>query len=324
MPVREADAVRLAFFIRTLQAPRGYIRSFALRTCFSERKIMEERIGIIGGSGLYSLEGVEVEKSIEAQTPFGRPSSRIALATLGGTRLAFLARHGEGHVLTPSEVPYAANIYSLKSLGVRKILSISAVGSLREDFPPRDFVVPDQVFDRTKGIRRSSFFGEGVVGHVSFAHPFCASLRAILVSAAVEAGAHVHPSGSYVCMEGPAFSTRAESLAYRAMGMDIIGMTAIPEAKLAREAGICYATLAMVTDYDVWRESEEEVTLEMIISNMTFNVGLARKTLAAAVRLAAEGSCAEGCRRASESAIMTAPDRRDSRKMADLEVVLGG
>jgi 5'-methylthioadenosine phosphorylase len=283
---------------------------------------MEERIGIIGGSGIYSLEGAEVEDSLSVRTPFGDPSGSVTLASMGGARLAFLARHGAGHVFTPSEVPYAANIYALKSLGVRRIFSVSAVGSLREDFPPRDFVVPDQIFDRTKGIRRSTFFGEGVVGHISFAHPFCDSLRQVLSAAAGKAGARVHHSGSYVCMEGPAFSTRAESLAYRAMGMDIIGMTAVPEAKLAREAGICYATLAMVTDFDVWRESGDEVTLDMIIANMNYNTDLARKTLAVAVAAASSVSCTCGCRKASALAIMTAPDRRDPRKMADLGVVL--
>jgi len=283
---------------------------------------MEERIGIIGGSGLYSLEGVDVEKAIEPDTPWGRPSSPVTLAALGGVGLAFLARHGQGHVLTPSEVPYAANIYALKSLGVRKILSISAVGSLREDYAPRDFVVPDQIFDRTKGIRGSTFFGGGVVGHVSFAHPFCESLRGILADAAALAGAKVHRTGTYVCMEGPAFSTKAESLAYRSMGMDIIGMTAIPEAKLAREAGVCYATLAMVTDYDVWREAEE-VSLEMVIANMNHNIGLARRTLAVAVGLAGRAACECECSRAGRDAVMTAPDARNPQRASDLSVILG-
>ncbi len=283
---------------------------------------MDERIGIIGGTGLYSLEGVEIEDSLQVETPFGRPSGPLVLASLSGAGLAFLSRHGAGHVLSPSEVPYAANIYALKSVGARKLFSVSAVGSLKERIAPRDFVVPDQLLDRTKGIRRSTFFGEGVVGHVSFGEPFCPVMRGILSRAAAEAGAKVHDGGSYVCMEGPAFSTKAESRIYRSMGMDIIGMTALPEAKLAREAGICYATLALVTDYDVWREAEEEVTLEMVISNMNRNTALARETLARAIAAVASAPFDCGCRSASANAVITAPEHRNPAKMRDLEVVL--
>jgi 5'-methylthioadenosine phosphorylase len=282
---------------------------------------MRHRIGIIGGTGLYSLEGLELESELDTATPWGRPSSPIVLARLGGTALAFLARHGTGHVLSPSEVPYAANIFALKAAGVRSIISISAVGSLREEMAPRHFVVPDQIWDRTRGIRLSTFFGSGVVGHVSFGDPYCPGLRRILAEAAAEAGATVHDGGTYVCMEGPAFSTRAESLHHRSIGMSVVGMTALPEAKLAREAGICYATLAMVTDYDCWHVSEEEVTVEMVVGHMNANSALARRTVAiAAGRAASREGCA--CRSASSSAIMTAPGFRDARRMEELRTIL--
>lgn len=283
---------------------------------------MDERIGIIGGTGVYTLEGVEHEGAVEMDTPWGRPSGPIVLARLQGVPLAFLARHGEGHVFTPSEVPYAANIYAMKKTGVRKLISVSAVGSLKEKIPPRDFVVPDQLWDRTKGIRTSTFFGGGVVGHVSFGRPFCPCMRSILAGAAEASGARVHPSGSYICIEGPAFSTRAESLVHRAMGMDIVGMTAIPEAKLAREAGMCYATLAMVTDFDAWHDSVEEVTLDMVVAHMTANTALARLTLAGAVGLIASARFDCACRTAAANAILTAPGRRNPERMADLEVIL--
>ncbi len=283
---------------------------------------MEERTGIIGGTGLYSLDSVEVEERMRIETPWGTPSSELVLARMDGLGLAFLARHGEGHTLTPSEVPYAANIYALKAAGVRRVISVSAVGSLKEEIPPRDFVVPDQIFDRTKGIRTSTFFGGGVVGHVQFADPFCPVLRRVLVEASREAGADTHDGGTYVCMEGPAFSTRAESRVYRSLGMDVIGMTALPEAKLAREAGLCYATLALVTDYDVWFEAEGEVSLEMILGNLSANTGLARRVIAAAARMMGpSGSCGL-CRNAASQAVATSPDRRDPRRMQDLRPIL--
>ncbi|HQE55841.1 MAG TPA: S-methyl-5'-thioadenosine phosphorylase [Candidatus Fermentibacter daniensis] len=281
-----------------------------------------ERIGIIGGSGLYALEGVETEDTVESVTPYGSPSSPIVLASMDGLGLAFLARHGIGHVLSPSEVPYAANIYALKALGVRRIISVSAVGSLKNKIAPRDVVIPDQLWDRTKGVRRSTFFGEGVVAHVSFGEPYCPCMREILASSAAEAGGNVHPTGDYVCMEGPAFSTRAESRVYRAMACDVIGMTAVPEAKLAREANICYATLALVTDYDAWHESEEEVTVEMVMANMAANTSLAGRILALASKAVASHEFDCGCRNASRNAVMTAPEKRDPRRMEDLRVVL--
>ncbi|MDM7991760.1 MAG: S-methyl-5'-thioadenosine phosphorylase [Candidatus Fermentibacter sp.] len=281
-----------------------------------------ERIGIIGGTGLYALDGIVTEGTVEPVTPCGSVSSPIVLASLDGVKLAFLARHGTGHVHSPSEVPYAANIYALKALGVRRIISVSAVGSLKSKIAPRDMVVPDQLWDRTKGIRRSTFFGGGIVAHVSFGEPYCPCMREILAASAVEAGANVHPKGDYVCIEGPAFSTRAESRIYRAMGCDIIGMTAIPEAKLAREANMCYSTLALVTDYDAWHESEEEVTVEMVVANMNANTALAGRVVAIAARAAASRKFTCGCRAASTNAVMTAPDRRDPERMEELKVVL--
>lgn len=280
------------------------------------------RIGIMGGSGLYALDDVEIEETVEVPTPFGKPSSPVVLARMDGVGLAFLARHGAGHVLLPSEVPYAANIYALKSLGVRRIISVSAVGSLKERIAPRDFVIPGQLWDRTKGVRRSTFFGEGIVGHISFGEPYCPCMRELLAKSAEEAGARVHPSGDYICIEGPAFSTRAESRVYRAMGADIIGMTAVPEAKLAREANMCYATLAMATDYDAWHASEAEVTVEMVVANMAANTALARKTLSIAARAASAFEFTCSCRSASGNAIMTAPEYRDPGRMEDLRVVL--
>jgi 5'-methylthioadenosine phosphorylase len=284
---------------------------------------MADRIGIIGGSGLYSIEGVEIEDVVEVETPFGAPSGPVTLGRLGDTGVAFLPRHGPGHHLMPSEVPFAANIHALKSRGVRTVIAVSAVGSMREDVEPRHFVVPDQIYDRTKGIRRHTFFGDGVVGHIGFADPFCSCVREVLVEAAREAGATTHDGGTYVCIEGPQFSSRAESRIYRGMGVDVIGMTAVPEAKLAREAGICYATLAMVTDYDVWHTSEAEVTVEMVMANMRHNVKLARKALPGALRRLAGGDLSGCCcRGAGAGSLITPEDARDAAAMERLKVVL--
>jgi len=284
---------------------------------------MADRIGIIGGSGLYSIRDVETEEVVEPRTPFGSPSGPVTLGRLGDTGVAFLPRHGVGHRLMPSEVPFAANIYALKSEGVRTIIAVSAVGSMREDLAPRHFVVPDQLYDRTKGIRRHTFFGDGVVGHIGFAEPFCGNVRRVLLESAGEAGATAHDGGTYVCIEGPQFSTKAESRAYRAMGVDVIGMTAIPEAKLAREAGMCYATLAMVTDYDVWHESEGEVTVDMVMANMRHNVKLARATLHGALeRLAAADLSGCSCRSAGAGSMITPEDARDPETLRKLRTVL--
>jgi 5'-methylthioadenosine phosphorylase len=240
-------------------------------------------IAVVGGSGLYELDLLESAEELRIDTPFGAPSDALVRGTMAGREVVFLSRHGRGHVHTPSEVPYAANIWALKSLGVREVVSVSAVGSLREDYIPGQLVVPDQIFDRTRGTRRSTFFGDGVVAHVSFADPYCPRLRAELLDAAAEAGSPAHPAGTYVCMEGPQFSTRAESHLYREWGMDIIGMTGLPEAKLAREAELCYATLALVTDYDCWREDETAVDALTVAEVMANNVATARLVLEAAL-----------------------------------------
>jgi len=236
------------------------------------------RIGIIGGSGLYHMEGLTDTREIRVKTPFGDPSDAIVVGTIAGRRAAFLARHGRGHVHSPSEINYRANIFAMKMLGVERIISVSAVGSLREDFPPLDFLIPDQFFDRTHR-RIATFFGDGIVAHVSFDKPTCAQLSGYMAGACDRIGVKVHRSGTYVCMEGPQFSTLAESHTYRQMRFDVIGMTNITEAKLAREAEICYATFAMVTDYDCWYPQHGSVTLEEIIANLTRNAANAQHAI---------------------------------------------
>jgi len=269
------------------------------------------RIGIIGGSGLYDMAELTDREERVVTTPFGDPSGPYVIATLRGRRVAFLARHGAGHRLLPGELNFRANIYGFKLLGVEWILSASAVGSLREDYKPLDIVIPDQFFDRTKG-RVSTFFGDGLVAHVGFAHPFCEALSEIAYASAQRAladggGASVHRGGTYVCMEGPQFSTLAESNLYRSWGFDIIGMTNLQEAKLAREAEICYTTLALVTDYDCWHPDHDSVTVEMIIANLVQNAKNAQQVIANAVeRLPIERSCE--CSRALAHAILTRPE----------------
>jgi 5'-methylthioadenosine phosphorylase len=241
----------------------------------------QAKIGVIGGSGLYRMEGMTEVEEVEIETPFGKPSDAITVGKVEGVSMAFLPRHGRSHRISPSELPARANIWALKSLGVEWVISVSAVGSLREHIAPRDLLIPDQLFDRTKS-RVNSFFERGLVVHCTFAEPFCPTLSNLLVEAASELGdVKVHQGGTYVCMEGPLFSTKAESRAYRSWGMDIIGMTAIPEAKLAREAELCYATIACITDYDCWHESEESVTVEMVINNLGANVRNAQRILRA-------------------------------------------
>jgi 5'-methylthioadenosine phosphorylase len=263
-------------------------------------------IGIIGGSGLYDMEGLTDRRDVTLETPFGAPSGPYVTATLRGRRVAFLARHGAGHRILPGELNFRANIFGFKLLGVERILSASAVGSLREDYKPLDIVVPDQFFDRTRG-RISTFFGGGLVAHVGFAHPVCGELAGIAIESARAVGARVHGSGTYVCMEGPAFSTLAESKAYRSWGFDIIGMTNLQEAKLAREAEICYTTLALVTDYDCWHPEHDSVTVDLIIANLVENAATAQKIIAEAVgRMPAGRGC--GCGRALAHAIITRPE----------------
>jgi 5'-methylthioadenosine phosphorylase len=264
------------------------------------------QIGIIGGSGLYDMADLSDRKDVTLTTPFGEPSGPYVLATLRGRRVAFLPRHGVGHRYQPSELNFRANIYGFKQLGVEWILSASAVGSLREDYKPTDMVVPDQFFDRTR-TRVSTFFGDGLVAHVGFAHPFCRPLSAVMLESARRTGATVHEGGTYVCMEGPQFSTMAESNHYRASGFDIIGMTNLQEAKLAREAEICYTTLALVTDYDCWHPDHDSVTVEMVVATLTQNAKTAQEVLANAVeRLPMTRDCE--CARALATAIMTRPD----------------
>ena len=260
-------------------------------------------LALIGGSGLYSITGLHDVRELQIDTPFGKPSAPIVTGTLEGTRVAFLARHGIGHHITPSDVPYQANIYALKSLGVQRIISISACGSLKEELAPGHIVIPDQIYDNThKRVR--TFFGEGLVAHVSVADPFCEDLSGKLDSAVREAGGVVHRGGSFITIEGPRFSTKAESYAYRAWGMSIIGMTASPEAFLAREAEICYATMAHVTDYDVWHVSEVPVTVEMVIQTLNKNTALAQEAVRILVRnMKPERNCA--CENALASALIT-------------------
>ncbi|MCC6628854.1 MAG: S-methyl-5'-thioadenosine phosphorylase [Chloroflexi bacterium] len=267
-------------------------------------------IGVIGGSGLYQMPGLEQIEEVALDTPFGAPSDAYTIGTIAGERVAFLPRHGRGHRIPPTEIPVQANIYGFKMLGVSQVLSVSAVGSMKLEIEPLDLVVPDQIFDRTV-LRPRTFFGDGIVGHVGFGDPFCPDLRRVLVEAATATGATVHPTGAYICIEGPQFSTRAESRIYRQWGVDVIGMTAIPEAKLAREAELCYATLALATDYDVWHESEEAVTVEMVVENMHKNVVRAQEVIRRAVPLLAAVRTQRGCScsEALAGAIMTAPER---------------
>ena len=240
--------------------------------------MFEAKVGIIGGSGLYNMEGMTGMEKVKVNTPFGEPSDVIILGNLGRARVAFLPRHGEGHRISPSELPARANIYALKSLGVERIISVSAVGSLKEEIAPLDIVIPDQLIDATKG-RANTFFTDGIVGHVSFAEPFCPVLSQLSFEASTKVRAKVHKGGTYVVVEGPQFSTRAESQLYCSWGVDVVGMTASPEAKLAREAEMCYATLAMVTDYDCWHPGHESVTAEMILTNLRKGVDTVKRVL---------------------------------------------
>ncbi|HXA63934.1 MAG TPA: S-methyl-5'-thioadenosine phosphorylase [Bryobacteraceae bacterium] len=243
---------------------------------------MKATIGIIGGSGLYSMPGFEAQRELTIDTPWGRPSDPYVVGKLAAKEVAFLARHGRGHRISPSELNFRANIYGFKSLGVERIISLSAVGSLTEKHPPLKFVIPDQFFDRTRG-RVSTFFGEGLVAHVSFADPVCPQLSEVVHQSCVQVGVDVFRGGTYLCMEGPAFSTKAESNVYRSWGMDVIGMTNLQEAKLAREAEICYVTVAMVTDYDCWHEEHDAVTVTDILANLSKNADNACKVVAATV-----------------------------------------
>jgi 5'-methylthioadenosine phosphorylase len=278
-------------------------------------------IGIIGGSGLYDMAELTDREERKVSTPFGEPSASYVVGTLRGKRVAFLARHGAGHRLTPSELNFRANIFGFKTLGVEYILSASAVGSLKQDYKPMDLVIPNQFFDRTRG-RISTFFGRGLVAHVGFAHPFCKHLSDVAYRAGQSAGATIHKGGTYVCMEGPQFSTLAESQLYRSWGMDIIGMTNLQEAKLAREAEICYTTIALVTDYDCWHPEHDQVTVEMIVANLTQNAKMAQQVIANAVgALPFDRTCE--CATALKYAIITRPEAVPAETRRELAPIVG-
>lgn len=280
----------------------------------------EVKIAIIGGSGLYEMEGLTILREISPETPFGKPSDSIVIGDLDGISIGFLPRHGKGHRLNPSEIPVRANFFALKSIGVERVISVSAVGSLREEIRPLDLVVPDQLIDRTTG-RISTFFNEGIVAHIAFADPFCPVVRQQLVESASELGASVHSSGTYVVMEGPAFSTRAESQLYRSWGASIIGMTALPEAKLAREAEICYATIACATDYDVWRSGSEDVSVEQVVANLQRNAATSQAVLRKVIpRLPATRNCV--CASAIQTGIITNPEMISSKTRDRLRILL--
>lgn len=281
-------------------------------------------IGIIGGSGLYQMPELENVREIAVDTPFGNPSDSFIVGELDGVTVAFLPRHGRGHKLTPSELPYRANIYAMKMLGVNYILSVSAVGSLQPQYEPTDFLIPDQFFDRTFArAKESTFFGNGIVGHVTFAHPVCNELGDILEASCREVGVTTHRGGTYICMEGPAFSTKAESNVYRQWGMDVIGMTNLQEAKLAREAEIAYATVALVTDYDCWYEGHDDVTVEMVIEYLNKNVRNAQLVLKDAVKRVAAKETPNQFSGATKNAIFTAPDLWPAETLKSLEAIIG-
>jgi len=281
------------------------------------------QIGIIGGSGLYQMPELKEIEEVRIDTPFGSPSDAFITGTLEGVRVAFLPRHGRGHRLTPSELPFRANIYAMKLLGVERILSASAVGSLQERYAPLDMVIPDQFFDRTRArAHESTFFGEGIVAHITFAHPVCGELGDVLAEACGAAGVRVHRGGTYLCMEGPAFSTKAESQVYRSWGMDVIGMTNLQEAKLAREAEICYATLALVTDYDCWHKDHDAVTVGTVVENLDKNVRNAQVIMREAVRQLASRTRACKCGSALKNAIFTAPELWPPATAKKLEAIL--
>jgi len=280
------------------------------------------QIGIIGGSGLYEMDGLKLVEEKFIPTPFGDPSDACIVGDLDGTRVAFLSRHGRGHRLLPSELNFRANIYALKTLGVQTILSASAVGSMKEQYKPTDIVFPDQFIDRTRH-RPDTFFGNGIVGHVTFADPMCGAISDVLYESAREQGATAYRGGTYICMEGPQFSTRAESKLYRSWGVDVIGMTNLQEAKLAREAEICYATMALVTDYDCWHESEEDVTVEAILAVLRANAEMAQKILRATVPRVAQRTRTCGCANALQYAIVTDPARIPQKVKDDLAPIIG-
>jgi len=281
----------------------------------------DTRIAVIGGTGLYEIEGMTDIYEVNVDTPFGKPSDSLVIGKLNGKGVAFLPRHGRGHRILPSEIPARANIYALKSIGVSQIIGINSCGSFKEELKPGNLLVPDQVIDRTRG-RISTFFGNGVVAHVSFADPFCPELSKLLYQCAREAGADVNFGGTYVAMEGPAFSTRAESRLYKSWGADVVGMTILPEAKLAREAEICYASICSITDYDSWREKEDYVTADVIIGLMKKNIEMARSIIKLVVaRIESKSSCA--CPEALKTSIVTAPTCMTLEQKRQFDLLIG-
>ena len=283
---------------------------------------MEEiKIGVIGGSGLYQMSELTDVEEVSVATPFGDPSGPYTIGTLEGKRIAFLARHGKGHCISPSDINYRANIYGFKKMGIDWLISVSAVGSMKEHIKPLDIVIPDQFFDHTNR-RISTFFGNGVVGHIGFAHPICQNLAAVLERCSREAGVTTHKNGTYICIEGPQFSTKAESAIYRQWGVDIIGMTNLPEAKLAREAEICYSTMALVTDYDCWHETEEIVRIEDVIANLMKNLKNAREILRKAVRALPVSRGCE-CATALANGVITQKEHIPRGTLEDLKLLIG-
>ena len=283
---------------------------------------MSVKIGVIGGSGFYQMEGLTNLEEVEVDTPFGKPSDCIALGNLEGKRVAFLPRHGKGHRIIPSELNVRANIYALKSLGVEWLISVNAVGSLKEEIAPRDFVIPDQIVDWSKN-RISTFFGKGLAVHISMAEPFCPVLSEILYNGAKAVEATIHRGGTYICMEGPQFSTKAESNLYRRLGFDVIGMTAGTEAKLAREAELCYASLSCSTDYDCWHPEHDDVTAEIILENLFANVDVAKQSVREIVRRIPAGREGCSCPKALEKAFATNPDLIPEETKEELGLIIG-
>ena len=278
------------------------------------------KLGVIGGTGLYRIEGVTDLQQVEIETPFGKPSDSIGVGTVEGVSVAFLPRHGKGHRISPTEVPSLANIWALKSMGVEQIISVNSCGSFKAELKPGHLLIPDQIIDRTQK-RINTFFSDGIVAHIQFSDPFCPALSDVLYRAALDAGATVHKGGTFIAMEGPAFSTRAESRLYKNWGADIIGMTVLPEARLAREAEICYASIACITDYDSWHETNETVTVEAVMTTLRNNIGLARETIRlAAGRLPSPREC--GCPSALGSALVTDMSSVPAARKRDLDLLL--
>lgn len=280
------------------------------------------KIGIIGGSGLYQIDGLKDVREVKVDTPFGEPSDNYIIGNLEGVEVAFLARHKRGHTIMPTELNYRANIYGMKKLGVERVISISAVGSFKKELRPLDIVLPDQFVDRTNQARKTTFFGNGIVAHISFAEPVCSDLRKIIYDAGKKLDVKIHDRGTYLNMEGPAFSTKAESYLYKSWGMDIIGMTNMPEARLSREAELCFATISLITDYDSWHEDEEPVTIDMVISNLCKNVETAKKLIKEIVPcLKSERNC--GCKDSLKYAIITDKKLIPESVKQKLDIIIG-